>query len=267
MLHRTLAAAALAAALPLAAAAGANAHGGPHARLAAAETPDVRLRGCRMTVALVPRPAAALRRAFPSPPDLTRTFYGSDPLLALWVLSCERAQVEGAPARRATLSLVAVPTGLTDPAAVPLANAFAHRLLRVDTSSRPLAHALRHRGLPARRAVGMRYAHSPEGRVPATATAAVAGQYRLEVAASALDRPHDHRNAFEHRAPGRRPATLALTTAGANDRFCFPAAGGCSASVAATPGSQLARLLGARRATPRVAFDHLRITRIDLVAR
>lgn len=268
MSFRTPRMAALATLAVLTAAAPAAAHGGPHPRAAAdaAVRPAdaLTLRGCLMTVALVPRPASALRRALPSPPDLTRTFYGPDPLLAAWGLSCRGARVGGLSVGNVVLSALAVPTALTDPRAVPLANNFAHRLVRIDSGSRALAVALRHRGLPARVARGARYVHSPQETVPATADLVVPGQYRLRANATTLDQPHDHLNRFEHRDRDGRVTVLKLQTTGALDRFCFPAAGGCSASISATPGSTVARLLGGRSAPVRAAFDHRRIARIDL---
>jgi hypothetical protein len=264
MSRRLLSGAALAALAALVAAAPAPAHGGPHAGAAADRPRDAaRLHGCHLTVALVPRPASALRAALPSPPDLTRTFYGPDPLASVWGLSCERATVGGASTGRVVLSLVAVPTGLTDPRAVPLANFFAHRLVRIDTGSRELGLALARRGLPVR--LARRIRHSPAragGR--RTATIAVPGQYRLAVDARTLDQRHDHANRFEHVGRDGRTASLGVRAKAALDRFCFPSTGGCSASLVATRGSQAARLLGDRAPEVRVAFDHEKIARIDL---
>ena len=271
MSRRCLSGAALAALVALVAATPVSAHGGPDARAAdgARAAGDrgraaVQLRGCFLTVALVPRPASALRAAFPSPPDLTRTFYGPDPVASVWGLSCDRAIVDGERTGRAVLSLVAVPTGLTDPRAVPLANFFAHRLAHVDTGSRALALALARGGLPVRLAPRIRYSPARAGRA---ARIVVPGQYRLEVVARTLDQRHDHANRFEHVGRVGSTASLGVTAKGALDRFCFPAAGGCSASVAATPGSTAARLLGGPSAPVRVAFDHERIARIDLGVR
>jgi hypothetical protein len=258
--RRAAAAAALAAAAVLAAAAPAAGHGGGHVRAAAAgAAPAVSLRDCFMTVGLVPRPADRLRAAIPAPPDLTRTFYGSDPLVSLWGLSCARASVDGVRTGRLVLSLVAVPTGLTDPEAVPLANNFDHRLVRLDTSSRTLGLALRRRGLPAQLAPRAR---GRRGRV------VVPGQYELRAAAVQLDQPHDHRNRFEHRPPGggARPH-LELETEGAVDHFCFPAAGGCSATITTAPRSTTRRVLGGAEPTVKAAFDHRRIARLDLPLR
>jgi hypothetical protein len=53
-------------------------------------------------------------------------------------------------------------------------------------------------------------------------------------------------------------------TAGAVDRFCFPAAGGCAATLATAPRSATRRLLGGARPPVRAAFDHRRIARLDL---
>jgi hypothetical protein len=92
----------------------------------------------------------------------------------------------------------------------------------------------------------------------------VPAQYRLRATVATLDQPHDHLNRFEHRGRSGRVTVLTLQTTGALDRFCFPAAGGCSASISATPGSIAARLLGGRSAPVSVAFDHRRIARIDL---
>ena len=59
-------------------------------------------------------------------------------------------------------------------------------------------------------------------------------------------------------------AQLGLATAAAFDRFCFPAGGGCSASLAAPPGSALADALGDTSAEARVGFDHAKLARLDL---
>jgi len=259
MVGRLLLAALTAGALTTVAAAPASAHGGAPRAAARSASDGVQLRGCFMAVALAPRPRGALRAAIPAPPELTQTFYGSDPLVSLWGLTCDGARVPGARTGPLVLSLVAVPTGLTDPAAVPLANNFDHRLVAVDTSSRTLALALRRHGVPARLA---RRARGGQGRV------AVPGQYDLRVRASRLDRPHDHRNRFEHRPRGGGPrARLGLEMAGAVDRFCFPAAGGCSAVVRTALGSAARRLLGAGTPAVRAAFDHRRIARLDLPIR
>jgi hypothetical protein len=259
MSRRSLGGAALAALATLVVAAPASAHGDPPARAAADRPRDaIQLRGCLLTVALVPRPAGALRSALPSPPDLTRTFYGSDPLVSLWGLSCDGARVEGERIGRVVLSLVAVPTGLTDPRAVPLANNFAHRLVRIDSSARTLALALRRRGLPAHLS---RRAGGGNGRV------VVPGQYRLTVRAVVVDQPHDHANRFERPAHGGRSTSLGLETFGAVDRFCFPSAGGCQASVAAAPRSTVGRLVGSAAPAVRVAFEHRKIARLDLPVR
>jgi hypothetical protein len=259
MSPRSLGAGALAALAVLTAAAPAAAHVGPHAPAAAARPADaLTLRGCLMTVALVPRPASALRRALPSLPDLTRTFYGPDPLLAAWALSCRGARIGAAPVGDVVLSALAVPTALTDPRAVPLANNFAHRLIRIDSSARTLALALRRRGLPANLT---RRARGRHGRV------VVPGQYRLTVRAVVVDQPHDHANRFERPVRGGRPVSLGLETVGAVDRFCFPAAGGCEASVAAVPRSAVGRLVGGAAPAVRVAFEHRKIARLDLPVR
>ena len=207
MARRSLGAGALAALAVLVAAAPAAAHGGAGVRAAADRPADARreaavqLRGCFLNVALVPRPAGALRDAIPSPPDLTRTFYGADPLVSLWGLSCDGARVDGKRIGPVVLSLVAVPTGLTDPRAVPLANNFAHRLVRIDSSARTLALALRRRGLPANLT---RRARGGDGRV------VVPGQYRLTVRAVVVDQPHDHANRFERPVRGGRSVSLGL---------------------------------------------------------
>jgi hypothetical protein len=260
------------AALTLATAGSAAAHGQPAAAPAGppAGAPvarsDVQLRRCWMTVAFVPRPAAALARGLVRPLDLSQTFYGSDPLLGIWALRCDRARVGRARIRGAVVSLVGVPLALSDAHAPPLANFFAHALLRVDTSSRVLAAALRRAGLPARAARAARYRHSQPGVLPATGTLAVPGQYRLGVSATQLDptNPHDHVNRFEHRGRGGRSATVDLRVDDAFDRFCFPVSGGCSATVRARPGSMVGGLLGAAPAPVRVGFDHARLARVEL---
>jgi hypothetical protein len=257
---RHAAAAALAVAALLTAAAPALGHGGVQPQAAPKGSPErgISLRGCLMTVALVPRPADDLRAALPSPPDLTQTFYGGDPLVSLWGLRCRRADVAGVRARRVALSLVAVPTRLTDPKGVPLANNFTHRLARMDTSSRTLALKLRRHAVPAHLAPAMG-GGSGEVRVP--------GQYRMRAAAELLDNPHDHVNRFELPRPGGRTTSIGLETQGAVDRFCFPSPGGCAASVRVTPRSAVARLLGSTAPPVKAVFDHRRITRLDLPIR
>jgi hypothetical protein len=227
-----------------------------------------KLSDCRMTVAYVARPAPVLRRAFPEPPDLSERFYGSEPLLGVWALSCERARVAGRRTGRVIVSLVGVPVGLTDDEAPPLANFLAHALLRVDTNSRRIASVLRRAGLPGRLARGARYRHSRARVVPSQGSL-VLGSYRLRVSATRLDptNPHDHRNRFRYRGPGRRAATVDLSARDAVDRFCFPASRDCSASIRAKRGSSFAQLLGGRSASATVAFDHEPIDRVQLSVR
>ena len=107
----------------------------------------MKLRDCFLTAAFVPRPASALRSVFDAPLDLSMTFYGPDPLVGVWGMSCDRARVGGRRAGSLVLSLVGVPVGLTSPEALPLANNFAHRLFRMDTSSARLAAVARRVGL------------------------------------------------------------------------------------------------------------------------
>jgi hypothetical protein len=244
----------------------ANAHGGAHSAVAQSAHGAVKLRECWMTVAYVPRPAAGLVRAFPRPPDLSQTFYGPDPLLGVWAVSCARGRVAGRRAGPVVLSLVGVPVALTAPGAPPLANFLAHALIRADTNSRALAAALRRAGLPGRLRAALRYRHSRPGVVPFSGALDVPGGYRLEVTASAPDptNPHQHSNRFTYRGRNGRMAQLGLVAASAFDRFCFPAAGGCSASVSAPPGSALADLLGGTSVQARVGFDHARLARLDV---
>jgi hypothetical protein len=245
--------------------AGAGHHGGAGALAAKAAT-AVRLRECFLTAAFVPRPADALQSVFGDPLDLSVTFYGSDPLLGVWGLACERSRVAGRPAGRVVVSLVGVPTGLTSAGALPLANNFAHRLLRIDTSSRQLAAAARRAGLPARLSSAARYRHTAAGRVPSSGRLVVPDRYAIRVSASAADptNPHDHANLFEHRAADGRAAALTLSIADAFDRFCLAPGEGCTASVRAPRGSALARLLGGSSAPARAGFDHDKLARVDL---
>jgi hypothetical protein len=240
--------------------------GGPQPATPRGAHSAVKLRDCWMTVAYVPRPAAALEKAFPEPPDLAQTFYGPDPMLGLWAVSCERGRVAGNRVGQVVLSLVGVPVALSVPGAPPLANFLAHALIRIDTSSRPLAVALRRAGLPGRLARAARYRHSRPGSVPFNGTLQLPGRYRLAVSASEPDptNPHQHLNRFTYRGPSGRIGQLGLATDTAFDRFCFPASGGCSASVEAPPGSALARLLGGTCAEARVGFDHAKLTRLDI---
>jgi hypothetical protein len=197
---------------------------------------------------------------------LSQTFYGPDPLLGVWAVSCDRGEVAGGRVGRAVLSLVGVPVTLSVPGAPPLANFLAHSLIRVDTSSRQLAVALRRAGLPARVARAARYQHSRPGAVPSSGALDIPGKYRLAVSATAADptNPHQHSNRFSYSGPNGRTAQLGLATETAYDRFCFPASGGCSASVEAPPGSALAHLLGATSAEARAGFEHAKIARLNI---
>jgi hypothetical protein len=220
-----------------------------------------------MTVVLVPRPADALQPVFERPLDLSQTFYGPDPLLGVWTLECERAVAAGERIGRVIVSLVGVPDGLTSSGALPVANNFAHALIRVDTSSRLLVAELRRSGLPASLSRRARYRHSPAGEVPFRGSLLVPKRYRIAVSATALDptNPHDHLNRFEHRARDGRTAGLRLSTPDAIDRFCFPESGGCEASARAPRGSAFARLLGGTSAPVRAGFDHERLKRVVLL--
>jgi hypothetical protein len=244
----------------------ATAHDGAHSALPQSAQATVKLRGCWMTVAYVPRPADALERAFPWLPDLAQTFYGPDPLLGVWAMSCDRGRVADRRVGRVVLSLVGVPVALTAPDAPPLANFFAHALIRADTSSRVLAAALRRAGLPGRLRRAVRYRHSRTGAVPSRGALDIPGAYRLEVSAALEDptNPHQHTNRFAYRGRSGRVVQLGLAAANAFDRFCLPEAGDCSASVAAPPGSVLANALGGTSAQARVGFDHAKLARLNL---
>jgi hypothetical protein len=214
----------------------------------------VKLRDCHLTAAFAPRPASAL--------DFEAPFYGPDPLVGIWAMACDRSRVAGEPAGRLVLSLVGVPVGLTAPGALPLANNFAHRLLQLDTTSRPLAKAARRAGLPATLAPASRYRHSPPSVLPSRGRLVVPGSHTVAVGASQPDptNPHDHANLFEH--PGG--AALSLTIEDAFDRFCLSPGETCSASLRAARGSRLSRLLGRRSAPVGAAFDHDKVARVDV---
>jgi hypothetical protein len=241
-------------ALILAIATQAAAHGGA-AHSGLTEGTPVKLRDCHLTAAFAPRPAFALEFGAP--------FYGPDPLVGVWATACDRSRVAGEPAGRLVLSLVGVPVGLTAPSAVPLANNFAHRLLRLDTTSPALARAARRAGLPATIVRASRYRHSRRGALPSRVRLVVPGSHTMAVAARRPDptNPHDHANLFEHRGGG----ALALTIEDASDRFCLSPADGCSASLRAAHGSYVSRLLGDSRAPVRAAFDHDPLPRVDIV--
>jgi hypothetical protein len=228
---------------------------------------DVKLRGCWLTVALVPASAEALQSAFGSPLAISQTFYGSDPLVGIWGMACDRARVGDRRLDRVILSLVGAPTGLTIDGAAPLANNFAHALLRADTDSRPLAKALRRQGLPGRFAGDARFRHSKPELVPFAGRLVVPGLYRIDVSASALDptNPHDHVNSFDAVRADGRDENIGLLTNDAFDRFCFPSAGDCDVFVRAHRRSPLRGLLGDGSAVPRVGFDHVKIERVTLL--
>ena len=266
-LRASVAAVGLAAILGFAAAGSAAAHDGSHATLAG-QPPraDVNLRGCWLTVALIPASAEALENAFREPLVLTQTFYGPDPLVGIWGLACERARVEDKRIDHVTLSLVGAPTGLTADGALPLANNFAHALLRADTDSRALARALRRAGLPGRRS-DTRYRHSGSPAPPSSGELVVPGRYRIDVAARELDptNPHDHVNSFSSVGSDGRRAVMDLFIDDAFDRFCIPTVGGCNVFVRAHRRSPVRDLLGDGSTVARAGFDHAEIKRVKLV--
>ena len=244
------------------------AHTGAHFAVGPrAGTDDVKLRECWLTVALVPASAEALQGAFGSPLAISQTFYGSDPLVGIWGMACDRARVDDRRLNRVILSLVGAPTGLTIDGAAPLANNFAHALLRADTDSRPLAKALRRQGLPGRFAGDARFRHSTPELVPSAGRLVVPGLYRIDVSTSALDptNPHDHVNSFGVVRADGRDENIGLFTDDAFDRFCFPSAGDCEVFVRAHRRSPVRELLGDGSAVPRVGFDHVRIERLNLL--
>ena len=250
--------------ISLALAAPAAAHDGV---VAAAPGTPVKLRDCFLTAAFVPRPASALRSVFDAPLDLSMTFYGPDPLVGVWGMSCDRARVGGRRAGSLVLSLVGVPVGLTSPEALPLANNFAHRLFRMDTNSARLAAAARRVGLPVSLSRSARYTHSPSARIPSTGRLVVPRRYSARVNAADPDptNPHDHANVFEHRATGVRRSALTMSIDDAFDRFCVLPSEDCAAVVKAARRSPVARLLGGPTAQARAGFDHDELARVDLV--
>jgi hypothetical protein len=195
--------------------------------------------------------------------DFGAPFYGPDPLVGIWAVACDRSRVAGEPTGPLVLSLVGVPVGLTTPGAIPLANNFAHRLLQLDTTSRPLAKAARRAGLPATIVPDSRFRHSPPRALPSRGRLVVPGSHTVAVGASQPDptNPHDHANLFEHRGG----AALALTIENAFDRFCLSPGETCSASLQAAGKSPLRRLLGRRSAPVRAAFDHDELALIEVV--
>ncbi|MBN1528545.1 MAG: hypothetical protein JW895_05760 [Thermoleophilaceae bacterium] len=260
---------ALAMVLVLATAGTAAAHHGDAAAVAAGPGTKVSLRSCFLTAVFVPREAAALQPFLRRPVDLSMTFYGPDPLLGLWGFSCEGARVAGKPVGRVTASLVSVPTGLTSAEALPLANNFASALVRMDTTSRPLARAFRKARLRARVVRKASYRHSPAAAVPWHGRLAVRDGYTIAVRARELDptNPHDHANRFDHLSAQGRAGTMSLAIQNALDRFCLPEGGSCTASVKAERGSLVARLIGGREAPVRAGFDHSKLPRVTLVLR
>lgn len=263
---KALAAFALAAILSLASAGPVAAHEGSHAPHASpAINADAKLRGCWLTAALIPTTADALEQAFREPLALTQTFYGPDPLVGIWGLACDRARVEGERLDRVILTLVGAPTGLTAEGAIPLANNFAHALLRADTNSPALAKALRRAGLPGRHS-DARFRHSDADALPSTGEFVVPERYRIEVAASEFDptNPHDHLNSFSSVGGNGRRGVMGLFIDDAFDRFCIPSVGGCDVLVRAHRRSPVRELLASGSAVPRVGFDHAKIGRVKL---
>jgi hypothetical protein len=218
-----------------------------------------------MTVMFVPRPEKVLEKALDSSVDLSARFYGQqDPLLTTWTLRCKQARTARREIRRPILSLVAAASGLTDPAAIPLANNFAHAVIAVDTNRRRLAVRLRRAGFPAQRS-RLRYEHSRPEEVPFSAAFEVPGSYGLGVTASTLDLVHDHDNSFEYRGPGGRRASLRMLIEDAIDRFCFVSSeGGCDAALRTPPRSPLRQPFGGPTAPVLLGLDHARIPEVDL---
>ncbi len=265
MLRGALAAVALAAILSLAAAGSIAAHQGSHATLASQAKPgEVTLRGCWLSAAFLPTSAETLQNAFGAPLMLTQTFYGAEPLVGVWGLACDRARVKDRRINRVILSLVGAPTGLTADGASPLANNFAHALLRADTNSRALGKALRRAGLPGRVSRDARYQHSDAPAAPSMGALVVPGKYRIEVSASELDptNPHDHVNSFSSVSHNGRLAVMSLFTDDAFDRFCFPSVGSCDVFVRAHRRSPVRELLGDGSVVARAGFDHAEIERV-----
>jgi len=269
ILRGAVAVLALAAILSLATTGSVAAHGRSDAALGPQARGDVKLHGCWLSAVLMPVSAETLQNAFGPSLVLTQTFYGPDPLAGVWGLACDPARIDEKRIDRVILSLVGAPTGLTADGAIPLANNFAHALLRVDTNSRALAKALRHAGLPGRLTRDARYRHSSPEALPSTGELVVPGQYRIEVSAGELDptNPHDHVNSFSSVGQNGRVAVMGLFTDDASDRFCFPSSGSCDVFVRAHRRSPVRGLLGDGSAVARAGFDHAEIKRIELVLR
>jgi hypothetical protein len=162
--------------------------------------------------------------------------------------------------------MVAIPDGLTSEGALPVANNFAHSLVRVDTDSRALGRMLRRHGLPARVAPDAGFVHSSPGVIPSSGELRVPSVARIAVSAAALDptNPHDHLNTFRFFDRRRGFVTLGLLAEDAHDRFCFPQTGGCFVGVRAHRRSPLRPLLGDGSAPVTVGFDHEPLGRLDL---
>jgi hypothetical protein len=226
----------------------------------------VELHGCWLTAGFVPTTLETIEDAFGSPLALTQTFYGSDPLVGIWGLACERARIERRRMDDVIISLVASPTGLTSEGAVPLANNFAHALHRVDTDSAALAKTLRRAGLPARHTEGARFRHSAPEVVPSTGELVVPGTYRIDVSASALDptNPHDHVNSFSSVNRKGWLAVVRLFINDALDRFCFPSLTNCRVFVRAHRRSPVRDVFGTGSLIPSAGFDHAQIERVTL---
>lgn len=252
----------LAAALALPAAAQAHGVLGSPTAPRAASSDTIALRGCYMTVAVTPRPASVLQNAFGWDVDPVATFYGPDPLLSVWALRCDSATTRKARTKKVLLSFVGVPTGATRGDRPPAASLFAHGINRVETDSAAMSAALADSGIPVLRAPRASYKHAADGDT-VRASVSIPGEYGVKMTASILDQPHDHFNSFE--VPGR--GRLDLVTRGANDRFCLPISGTCTAKISGARRSLVARALGAPAADASIAFDHLKIKRIDITPR
>ena len=114
----------------------------------------MKLRGCLLTAAFVPRPASAHADGLPPAADLSQTFYGTDPLLGVWGSPAGGpGSPGGAPDAWSPRWWRCRPAD-PSPGALPLANNFGHALIGIDASSRALAVALRRAKLPGRSTYG-----------------------------------------------------------------------------------------------------------------
>ena len=197
----------LALTLALVAAAPAAAHHGgvPAGDAAAGPGTKVSLRGCFLTAALVPRKAAALQPFFRRPVDLSMTFYGPDPLLAIWAISCDGARVAGKPAGTCRRLARERADRADQRRRAPAREQLRQRHRARGHHVAAVRAGLREGGLPARVTEGP-YSHSPAAAVPSRGRLAVRNGYTVTVGRATSTPPTRTTTPTASTIPPRRAA-------------------------------------------------------------